>query len=382
MRRLRRLLTAAVLFAGTAGALAGCSAVPPEPAPEPPLRVWEPRGPVRGQLVALHGFGDHKGAFEGLGRWLAERGIRTLAYDQRGFGEQRDRLFWPGTAALVDQARAVVARMRARDPDLPLWLLGESMGGAVALLAASGPEGAPVDGLVLVAPAVWGGETLPSFYRATMRALAALVPWLRVSGRGLPVRPAEDLEVVRALARDPLYLGEPRADSVWGLLALMDEARAAGPRLAARTLLLVPGRDDIVPTRVQLSFAETIAAADCRLFLYPQGRHLLLRDRDRLLAWRDVLAFFQGEPPPSGLVRPCRTRSPTGRRRSPPRARAAAARRTPVTRAATAHPSAISVITERSQSRASERSPTSATNSWPRATIRQRPADHRPRSPW
>jgi hypothetical protein len=79
-----------------------------------------------------------------------------------------------------------------------------------------------------------------------------------------------------------------------------------------------------VPTRVQLSFAETIAAVDCRLLLYPRGRHLLLRDRDRLLAWRDVLAFLEGEPPPSGLARPCRPASPSGRRRSPPRARATA----------------------------------------------------------
>jgi len=306
--RRRRLLSTALLFAGAVAV--GCSARPPEPAPEPPIRVWEPGGGVHGQLVALHGFGDHKGAFEGLGRWLAERGIRTLAYDQRGFGEQRDRPFWPGTEALVVQARRVVATERARRPDLPLWLLGESMGGAVALLAASGPEAVPVDGLILVAPAVWGGETMPRLYRATMRTLAALLPWLRVSGRGLPVRPAEDLEVVRALARDPLHLGEPRADAVVGLLELMDAARGAGPLVRVPTLLLVPGRDDIVPTAAQLSFAPSVGTTDCRLLLYPQGRHLLLRDRDRLLAWNDLLAWLERRTPPSGLARPCRAPEP------------------------------------------------------------------------
>lgn len=318
MRRLRRLLSTALSVAGAVAALVGCTALPPEPAPEPPIRVWEPEGGVRGQLVALHGFGDHKGAFEGLGHWLAERGIRTLAYDQRGFGEQRDRPFWPGTGALVAQARRVVAGERARHPDLPLWLLGDSMGAAVALLAASGPEAVPVEGLILVAPAVWGGETMPRFYRATMRALATLLPWLRLSGRGLPVRPAEDLEVVRALARDPLHLGEPRADAVAGLLELMDAARSAGPLVHVPTLLLVPGRDDIVPTAVQLSFAPTIATDDCLLVLYPTGRHLLLRDRDRLLAWHDLLAWLERRTPPSGLSRPCRVAEPTARRATSP----------------------------------------------------------------
>jgi len=380
--RLRRLLSAALLLAGAAGPLAGCSAVPSEPAAEPPTRVFEPTGAPRGRIVALHGFGDHKGAFEGLGRWLAERGFGLLAYDQRGFGEQRDRPFWPGTEALVAQARRVVAGERARHPDLPLWLLGDSMGAAVALLAASGPEAVPVEGLILVAPAVWGGETMPRFYRATMRALATLLPWLRLSGRGLPVRPAEDLEVVRALARDPLHLGEPRADAVAGLLELMDAARAAGPLVHVPTLLLVPGRDDIVPTAVQLSFAPTIATADCRLVLYPAGRHLLLRDRDRLLAWNDLLAWLERRTPPSGLARPCRAPDPSGRRGRPQAVRPGGSRRAACGRRARPQPSAIAAIVDRSQSRASARSPTSATNSCPRATTRQWPSDQRSAERW
>ncbi|MCS6779934.1 MAG: lysophospholipase [Geminicoccaceae bacterium] len=304
---MRRRFLALILLA----LLGSCAAPPPPPAAEPPERAWDPTGPARGQIVALHGFGDHKGAFAGLGARLAEAGYRVLAYDQPGFGEQPDRLFWPGTEALVGQARAVVTRERARRPDLPLVLLGESMGGAVALLAASGPDAVPVDGLVLVAPAVWGGESLPPLYRAATRALAAVLPWFRLSGRGLPVHPADDPAVTRALARDPLYIGEPRADAVAGLLALMDEAHAAGPKLERRVLVLVPGRDDIVPTRVQLAFAATIAAADCRLLVYPEARHLILRDRGRQRVWQDLLAWLEGGPPPSGLGRPCREDSVT-----------------------------------------------------------------------
>lgn len=294
------------------GLLAGCLAPAPPPASPPPTRQWEPAGPVRAQLLALHGFGDHKGAFEGLGAFLAGQGIRTLAYDQRGFGEQPDRAFWAGTGPLAADLRGTLGRLRAERPDLPLLVLGESMGAAVALVALADPAAPAVDGLVLVAPAVWGGDTLAPLYRGLMRGLAAVLPGLRVSGRGLPVRAAEDVDLLRALARDPLYVREPTAAAVAGLIELMDAARATGPALAARTLLLVPGRDDIVPTWVQLSFARTIAAADCRLLLYPEARHLLLRDRDRRTAWGDLLAWVLDEPIPSGPARPCRPPDPPG----------------------------------------------------------------------
>jgi alpha-beta hydrolase superfamily lysophospholipase len=294
------------------GLLAGCLAAPPPPAPVPPARLWEPAGTVRAQLLALHGFGDHKGAFDGLGAFLAGHGIRTLAYDQRGFGEQPDRLFWSGPEALAADLVRAVERLRRERPGLPVLVLGESMGAAVALLALAGPGAPELDGVVLVAPAVWGGTTLAPLYRGLMHGLAAALPGLRLSGRGLPVRAAEDAGLLRALARDPLYIREPTAASVAGLIELMDRARAAGPALAAPTLVLVPGRDDIVPAAVQISFAATLGTPDCRLIRYPEARHLLLRDSGRERAWADLLAWLERREPPSGLAGPCRAPDPAG----------------------------------------------------------------------
>ncbi|MCS7269098.1 MAG: alpha/beta fold hydrolase [Geminicoccaceae bacterium] len=290
--------------------LGACAVAPRTPAPVPPERVWAPADPPRAVLVALHGFGDHKDAFAALGLWLAARGYRFVAFDQPGFGEQPDRLFWPGTETLVATARAVLARERAQLPDRPLFLLGESMGAAVALLVATDPDAPPLDGLVLVAPAVWGGEALPGLFRAAAKALAAILPWLRLSGRGLPVQPAEDPDVVRALARDPLHIGEPRADAVAGLVALMDAARATGPRLRTPVLMVVPGRDSIVPTRVQLSFAPTIASERCLLLVYPRARHLILRDRGREEVFEDLRAWLEGGAIASERARDCREAEP------------------------------------------------------------------------
>ncbi|MEJ0071172.1 MAG: alpha/beta fold hydrolase [Pseudomonadota bacterium] len=68
----------------------------------------------------------------------ARHGIATYAYDQRGFGGAPDRGRWAGTPQLAADVASAAALLRGRYPGVPLYLLGESMGGAVAILAASG----------------------------------------------------------------------------------------------------------------------------------------------------------------------------------------------------------------------------------------------------
>ena len=75
------------------------------------------------------------------GRALGDRGIAVYAPDQRGFGGNASRKRWPGADALVADAIAHRPDMRARHPGLPLIVVGDSMGGGVALAAAAGGIG-------------------------------------------------------------------------------------------------------------------------------------------------------------------------------------------------------------------------------------------------
>src|SRR3546814_18359933 len=65
---------------------------------------------------------------------------------------------WPGTEAFVSDLREVVSLVGEAHPGSPIFLLGESMGAAVAMVAMALPDAPAVDGLILVAPAVWGWQ--------------------------------------------------------------------------------------------------------------------------------------------------------------------------------------------------------------------------------
>jgi alpha-beta hydrolase superfamily lysophospholipase len=280
-----------------------------------PLRAWLPETKPRAVVVALHGFNDHANAFAGPAAVLARHAIATYAYDQRGFGRTASRGRWAGTEAMVNDVLAAMALLRRRYPDTPLHVMGESMGAAIAILAAHYGGGAgAADGFVLLAPAVWGRGTMSVFERAGL-FLADFLPAIAWSLRFLPVtiRPSDNAAMLRALHEDPLVIQTARSDTLIGLVDLMSAALAAAPHFAARALILYGERDEVVPRGPVARFVAALppaAAARQRIALYPSGYHLLLRDLAAAAVTGDVVAWLRdGEAPlPSGADREARAR--------------------------------------------------------------------------
>lgn len=284
--------------------LAACATPTADP-PDRPVASWAPPATPRAVIVALHGFNDYRAAFADFGRYAAAHGVVVEAYDQPGFGAHRARGRWPGTPELVRALDEAVVSAQERHSGLPVFVLGESMGGAVALAAMAEPEPPPVAGLILAAPAVWNGGDLPDSYRTTLRVLARIAPMLRVSGRRLGRQASDNIEMLRALGRDPLYLRHTRLDAVAGLVELMIEGQAAAQDLRLPTLVLLGARDQIVPPTASRRFVASLPAEDCSVVTYLDGWHLLLRDHQREKVFADILAWIDGRPPPSRLDHAC-----------------------------------------------------------------------------
>src|SRR6201996_109796 len=119
-----------------------------------PLRHWDADGPPKAVIVALHGMSDYSNAFDMAGKVWARLGMTTLAEDQRGFGRSDHPGSWAGADIMRADLNDAVAAARAKYPGLPVFALGESMGGAVVLTSLASSNPPPVDGVILVSPAV------------------------------------------------------------------------------------------------------------------------------------------------------------------------------------------------------------------------------------
>ncbi len=261
------------------------------------LRSWLPaEGAPRAVVVAVHGINDYGNFIALAAAYLAHRRIATYAYDQRGFGETPARGMWPGIKALVDDLRAMTARLRARHPETPLYLLGASMGGSVIMVAMTGAAAPAVDGLILSGPAVWGRATMPFYQRWALAVAAHTVPWLTVTGRGLNILASDNIEMLRNLGRDPLVIKETRIDTIHGLVNLMDAAFDAAPRLQAPALILYGENDEVIPkepTEQMIARLPAGGRGDQRVALYEKGYHMLLRDLQAETVWRDIVGWIE-----------------------------------------------------------------------------------------
>jgi alpha-beta hydrolase superfamily lysophospholipase len=256
------------------------------------LTHWDAKMPTA-IIVALHGMSDYSNAFAMPGPWWAEHGITTYAYDQRGFGRSPEKGLWPGNDVMRRDLDDFVDVLRARHPGLPVFVLGESMGGAVAMTAAASDTPPKADGLILVAPAVWSRKTMPLSYRAALWISSHAVRWWRPSQSGLKIMPSDNIEMLRAIGRDPLFQKSTRADAIYGLVSLMDEAYARAPRLDREPLLFLYGGNDQVIPKEPTGQVVAELGANATVKRYDNGYHMLLRDLDGERRWADVAAWVE-----------------------------------------------------------------------------------------
>ena len=211
-------------------------------------------------VVWLPGFKSdmRSGKAEAVAAWAARNGRAMLRFDYSGHGESGGR-FEDGTiGAWLDDA---VAMIRAETSG-PQILVGSSMGGWLALLAARAlAGGAPLAGMVLIAPAVdftqalmW--ERMPAEARAAIERDGV---WLRQS----------------AYALDPYPITRALIEEGRGHLLLGGAIRTHCP------VHIIQGmQDEDVPWTHAMMLVEHLAGDPVVISLVKDGDHRLARDED------------------------------------------------------------------------------------------------------
>jgi alpha-beta hydrolase superfamily lysophospholipase len=235
------------------------------PAGDHALRGWlvYPDEPGRRPLVLLvHGWGANYGTLLGMAESLVEAGHAVLLFDVQGHGRN-------GPAAYVtvrhfrDDVAAAARYAALRFPDRERVLVGHSLGGAAAVLAAE--HGAPVDGLVVVAAPADVLEVIASYLRDKGFPggfmVVALRPfwWVRIGGTFRHLVPERKIGAVRL----PVLILQPEHDQRVPREHAVRLARAAG---ASFHLIAGAGHTDVLDapeTRARvLAFLQEVAQGE------------------------------------------------------------------------------------------------------------------------
>ncbi|AJY20084.1 PGAP1-like family protein [Burkholderia multivorans ATCC BAA-247] len=252
--------------------------------------------PPRATVALLHGLAEHAGRYAPLAARLNAAGIDLLAIDLRGHGRSPGKRAWVARFdEYLDDADALVDEA-ARAPT-PLFLMGHSMGGAIAALYAI--ERAParactLAGLVLSSPALAPGRDVPRWMLALSRLISRVwptFPAIRIDAALL----SRDADVVAANRADPLVHHGP-VPARTGAEILDAMARIERGRSALRVPVLVyhGTADKLTEPDGSRTFGARVGSADRTLTLYEGGFHETMNDIERervidaLIGWIDA----------------------------------------------------------------------------------------------
>ncbi len=259
-----------------------------------PLRYWPTATERRGIILALHSFTDYSAAFAAICPWFAARGYDCYAYDQRGFGAAPAAGMWAGADILTADLEDALAAIRTRlgDDDVPLFLLGESMGGSVALLTAGqlAARDRPA-GLILAAPGVREDLPLKPLWDFLLWSADKLLP-----AASVPVHrnanPRINAATNARLQHDPLVQRRVRADTYYGVTRLADAAGAAAASVTVPALLLYGEEDGLIHQR-SICAAQSSMVGPATVKIYADAPHLVMHWQQQSRVLEDVELWLQ-----------------------------------------------------------------------------------------
>ena len=102
--------------------------------------------------------------------------------------------------------------------------MGESMGGAILFSLINSNKNLTIDGIILIAPAIWNFKKRNFFKSLTLNFFSKIFPNLSLSGKGLiKVQASDNLRLLKELSDDPFFIHKPKLKSLNGITNLMDE---------------------------------------------------------------------------------------------------------------------------------------------------------------
>lgn len=262
---------------------------------ELPLRSWLPAQEIKAIFIGLHGFNDYSNFIRDPAQSFVKHGIAIYSYDQRGFGNAPHRGIWASTEALTQDLSTIIPLIKEKHPGIPLYILGESMGGAVAMVAQENAQSSPVNGVILVAPALWSRSSMPFYQRWALWLGVRLFPWKKFTGESLDITASDNSEMLKELGKDPLIIKGTRVDAMYGLTNLMDEAYQVKRLPDAPTLILYGGKDEIIPKEPVFTVITRLHPKEDSLkkfLFYQDGYHMLLRDLKAESTINDIISWL------------------------------------------------------------------------------------------
>lgn len=247
-------------------------------------RTWNPTGEPQRIVQIVHGYAEHSGRYDHVARVLTDDGAVVYADDHIGHGRSGgERAVISDFEHVVQDLHTLTCIARSDYPNLPLVLVGHSMGG---LLSARYAEHWPGE----VVGVAFCGAVIGDWHWAREVLAASELPYVPFD----PDAISRDPETGVSYAEDPLvYHGQYKRPLLVAEVAALDAFARDLDRLTMPVLLLHGTADPFVPYRRSLQAVHDMPTDDVTIHLYEGGRHEVLNETNRDEVIGDLTAWIR-----------------------------------------------------------------------------------------
>jgi lysophospholipase len=259
-------------------------------------QAWLPDAPPHAVVLLAHGLAEHGGRYAHVGAAMSERGLGVYALDHRGHGRSSGaRTQIDSIEHTVDDLHTLATEVGARHDAAPTFLLGHSMGGAIAFAYALRHQD-ELAGLVLSAPALVI-EGVSPLTIAAGRLLSKVAPGagvLQLDGTAV----SRDPEVVKRYDSDPLnYRGKIVARTGAELVAMARVAPERLPELRLPLLVMQGTADRLVPVKAAQLVYDRAGSQDKTIKTWDGLYHEILNEPEQQQVLAEMIEWIEARMP-------------------------------------------------------------------------------------
>jgi acylglycerol lipase len=255
-------------------------------------QAWLPDGPAKAVFIVVHGLAEHSGRYLNPVNYFVPKGYAIYTFDLRGHGKSAG---IPGYvdhfSDYLDDLKIFSDKVRTENKNAKIFLIGHSMGGAIAVAYAVEYQD-EFTGLITSGAVLKAGSSVNAVSKILAKVLSVLALKMGVSKLDASTV-SRDKAVVDAYVKDPLdYTGKISARLGAELLKEIDLLPSKIPQITLPILIMHGAADRLSDPASSKMLFEGVSSKDKTLKLYEGFYHEIFNDPEREKVFKDMEAWL------------------------------------------------------------------------------------------